>query len=87
MKEAQTWYRKAKASVKKEALRTYKTTDVHDLVGKKKLYWMMSDKAWQSFIAHFTDPNTIKVSNSNKRSRATEGAGMHKLGRISLNVI
>ena len=84
MKLTQGWYRKLMAVVKSEALETHGVEDVKDLYGKEKLYWMMTEETWKSFVDYWNTPNAIKVSNSNKRSRATEGAGLHKLGRKGL---
>lgn len=84
MKQAQKWYRSAMSSIKTEALKTYKVQDVKDLVDKPKLSWMLNEVTLQIFLKRWTNPHTIKVSNSNNRSRATEGAGIHKLGRKGL---
>ena len=84
MKQAQKWHRSTMAMVKAEALATHKVTDDRDLVGKEKLSWMQDEELWKCFVDYWTLPHTMEVSASNKRSRATEGAGIHKLGRRGL---
>ena len=84
MKQAQKWYRSCMCAAKSEALETYATEDVKDLIGKPKLSWMLNEETWKSFVTYWNSPKDIKVSNSNKRSRSTEGAGIHKLGRKGL---
>ena len=79
MKQAQKWYRSCMCAAKSEALETYATEDVKDLIGKPKLSWMLNEETWKSFVTYWNSPKAIKVSNSNKRSRSTEGAGIHKL--------
>ncbi|GAA0139776.1 hypothetical protein LIER_01257 [Lithospermum erythrorhizon] len=55
-----------------------------DLIGKVKPVWMLTQATWDLFIQHWTDPKTLRVSQSAKRSRSAEGAGRHGLGNISL---
>ncbi|GAA0185730.1 hypothetical protein LIER_33018 [Lithospermum erythrorhizon] len=71
-------------TTKKEALRDTGSDDVMDLVDKAKPSWMHTQATWDSFIQHFTDPKTMQVSQSAKKSRSAEGAGRHGLGNLSL---
>ncbi|GAA0138543.1 hypothetical protein LIER_42539 [Lithospermum erythrorhizon] len=83
-KQASLWYWRSMGEVIKEALESAKMEDVMDLLGKPKLPWMQTQAVWDSFVKYWIDPNTIKKSNSAKKSPETEGAGRHGLGNVSL---
>ncbi|GAA0183543.1 hypothetical protein LIER_30934 [Lithospermum erythrorhizon] len=83
-KQASLWYRRSMGVVKKEALEAAKSEDVVDFLGQPKLPWMQMQAVWDCFIKHWTDLNTIKKSNSRKKSWETEWAVRYGLGNVSL---
>ncbi|GAA0183268.1 hypothetical protein LIER_30710 [Lithospermum erythrorhizon] len=69
---------------RREALHVAKTDDMRELIGKLKLPLMQTQDVWNSFVKHWTAPKALQLSESEKKSRGTQGAGEHGLGNVGL---